>query len=107
MKTIDLGLYNSSSTFSGRSRGKAIREKCKFDDLDQTIDEVKILIPGNTDSLHSSFLLGLLGKSIRKLGLEQFEKKYIFEGYNKHAKEIEEAKTRALLISDILKGEEQ
>jgi hypothetical protein len=65
-----------STSFVGRPQGEEVREKLSMEDLDNGIEEVILLIPGDTTSFNPSFFLGLLYNSIKKLGIEGFNKKY-------------------------------
>lgn len=73
-----------------------------MDKLDETENQVTVRIPQDTISFNSSFFLGMFGKSVRKLGLSEFEKKFIFDCDEGHLEDIEDGKERALLESDVL-----
>lgn len=70
---------NNSSLFTGRPQGEDARIELKLDEIDKSKDLIVFVIPKNTTSFNPSFYLGLLFKSIKKLGIEEFEKKYSFE----------------------------
>ena len=67
---------NKSTLFTGRPQGEEARKKLKLDEFDKIDVEVELLIPDDTTSFNPSFYLGLLFDSIKKLGVENFSKKY-------------------------------
>lgn len=76
---IDLGKYKNpkSTNFTGRPQGSSVRNSIGLDKLDKEKDKtVELIIPNGTTSFNPSFYLGLLFDSYKKLGLEQFKKKY-------------------------------
>lgn len=77
---IELRRYRpkNSYSFSGRPQGESVRKSLKLDNLDNTAEEVEIVIPSDTTSFNPSFFLGLLYDSISFLGLERFRRKYKF-----------------------------
>jgi len=79
---------NNSSLFTGRPQGNDAREELKLDEKDNTKDTYTFIIPKGTTSFNPSFYLGLLYKSIKKLGIEKFESKYKFEFEDKVNEEI-------------------
>jgi len=93
-----------SEFLSGRDCGEEFRRKFQVDRLDATPGEVKILIPDAIVSMNTSFFLGLFGPSVRKLGKENFSKKYKFVADNVHlatvAEGIERALKEATIFSD-------
>ncbi|MES3628848.1 MAG: hypothetical protein PPP56_01640 [Longimonas sp.] len=82
MKVIDLDDHRDSDApvLSGRPRGKAVRESTCLDVIDDQEDNIVIRIPQDVYLVASSFFLGMLGPSIRKLGEEEFRKRFSFEG---------------------------
>ena len=80
--TIDLDHYRTKGVqvFAGRDRGKAVRKTVKVDDLDSSDYSVTVKIPEDTFAVTSSFILGLFGDSISKMGEVRFRDKYRFEG---------------------------
>lgn len=78
---INLGEYKSgkSTIFTGRPQGTAVREKLGLDNIDKSNEDVIFIIPEDTTSFNPSFYLGLLFKSFKRLGIDKFDKKYIFE----------------------------
>lgn len=80
-RDIDLSKYrgNKSSIYTGRPQGYGVRRELNLDEVDLSEDEVVFIIPEGTTSLNPSFYLGLLFDSYKKLGLDQFHKKYSFQ----------------------------
>ncbi len=72
---------NSSSSFTGRPEGESARSELKLNEYDEDTQQYEIIIPKGTTAFNPSFYLGLLFKSIKKLGIEKFEIKYdiVFE----------------------------
>jgi hypothetical protein len=66
----------NSTSFIGRVQGEEVRKKLSLEDLDNDDSEIVLKIPADTTSFNPSFFLGLLYKSIKKLGVEGFRKKY-------------------------------
>jgi hypothetical protein len=77
-ESISLAQFRGSKStlFTGRPQGEEARKKLKLDELDNYDVEVELLIPDDTTSFNPSFYLGLLFNSIKKLGVENFSKKY-------------------------------
>lgn len=72
-----------STTFSGRPEGEAVRETLNLDALDNSDEIVTIKIPNDTTSFNPSFFLGLLFKSVKKMGsVDAFKKKFLFDFTN-------------------------
>jgi hypothetical protein len=80
--TIDLNDYRTSPesrVFSGRPRGEWCRRHLRLDEHDKTGDTITIIVPRDTYSVNMSFFLGLLGESVRSLGIDAFRMKYRFD----------------------------
>lgn len=79
-RTINLLQFrgNGSTLFTGRDQGGQARKKLLLDSNDKTETTVSIIIPKGTTSFNPSFYLGMLFKSIKKLGIKDFENKYKF-----------------------------
>ena len=79
-KTIDLGNYRDGGTtvLSGRPKGADLRKTLDLSRTDLDPEPVEVVVPRDILSLNSSFFLGLFGESIRRLGLDGFASKYIF-----------------------------
>ncbi len=99
-KIIDLLKYRgkNSSLFTGRPQGECARVELGLDSCDESQDIIKINIPKGTSSINPSFFLGLLFQSIKKLGIERFEQKYIF------VIEDENEEVRTVLLSNLDDG---
>ena len=67
-----------SKVFTGRDRGKLVREKSKLDIIEQTNDSIKIIIPDNIYSINPSFFEELFVNVVRKLGKDEFLRKFEF-----------------------------
>jgi hypothetical protein len=68
-----------SKVFTGRDRGAIVRKKSRIDELEQTYDIVKIIIPDNIYSINPSFFEEFLVNVVKKLGKQKFLEKFIFE----------------------------
>ena len=82
MKYIDLDDYRGPGIglYSGNPRGVAVRAAVRLDESDAAEEEVVVLVPEDVFAVTSSFLSGLLSKSIRSLGEDRFRELYSFEG---------------------------
>ncbi len=89
---INLRSYRPSSatSYSGRPQGEDVRKKLKLDIEDALAEPIQVIIPNDTSSFNPSFFLGLFFKSISKLGVDRFSRKYdiIFETNNDELKKI-------------------
>lgn len=81
MDTLNLHTINGSKVLSGREEGETMRKKLKLDIKDLDEKEYSILVP-NVFAITASYFLACFGKSVRSLGKEKFEKKYIFKCNN-------------------------
>lgn len=99
-KSIDLLKYRgrNSSLFTGRPQGECARKELALDSCDESQDIIEMHIPQGTSSINPSFFLGLLFQSIKKLGIDRFEKKYIF------VIDDEKEEVRSVLQSNIDEG---
>lgn len=83
-RIVDLGQFRDKDVhvYSGRERGRVVRQSARLDELDQdpSIDQVIIRVPKDTWDVASSFWLGMFGDSVRKLRGEAFRSRYRFEG---------------------------
>lgn len=90
-------LPKESLVLSGREFGKDVRRQCEFDRIDDNKEiSVTIVIPQNIISLNSSFFWGLFTESVKKLGEDEFIKKYKFECSDIIRKSIEDGIRRSL-----------
>lgn len=80
-KEINLQVFRgvNSTLFTGRPQGEKAREDLELEQKDKSKDKYTFIIPKGSTSLNPSFYLGLLFKSIEKLGIKNFEKKYNFK----------------------------
>ncbi|WP_025866313.1 STAS-like domain-containing protein [Prolixibacter bellariivorans] len=67
-----------SKVFTGRDRGKKVREDSKIDKIEAENDTVEIIIPDNIYSINPSFFEELFVNVVRKLGKERFLAKFNF-----------------------------
>lgn len=87
-----------SKVFTGRDRGKSVREKSKLDRIEQNNDSIEIIIPDNIYSINPSFFEELFVNVVKKLGKEEFMNKFKFTSlgdYN-YIKPLNEAIDRIL-----------
>jgi hypothetical protein len=95
---IDLDKHRTQGVrnFIGRDRGLSVRQQLKLEDY--TFDDketINIEVPEDTTIVSSSFLLGLLGNTIRSLGEEEFRSRLKYtEPLNKDT--VDRAIQRAL-----------
>ena len=90
MKTIDLKDHCTrikgkiAKVFTGRDRGKTVRENSKIDELYRQEGEIKVIIPQGTFSITPSFLEELFTNIVTKEGAEKFRETVHIEpnGYN-------------------------
>lgn len=67
-----------SKVFTGRDRGKYVREKSNIDAIEKKFDKIEIIIPDNIFSINPSFLEELFVNIVKKLGKDEFYKKFSF-----------------------------
>jgi hypothetical protein len=87
-----------SKVFTGRDRGKKVREDSKLDYLETRSDEIRIIIPDQIYSINPSFFEELFVNVVIKLGKDGFLEKFKFESigdYN-YKKPLNEAISRIL-----------
>ncbi|MDR6873562.1 hypothetical protein J2Y55_004589 [Bosea sp. BE125] len=74
-----------SSVLSGKQRGETVRSDFKIEALDHVGDDISVRLPEGLDAITPSFVLGLFGRSVQKLGsIEAFFAKYQFDGAGPH-----------------------
>ena len=78
---IDLTKYrgDASTSFTGRPEGRSARSELMLDQKDQDGLKYIVKIPVNTSALNPSFYLGLFFDSIKTLGVNSFEEKYVIQ----------------------------
>ena len=59
-----------SKVFTGRDRGKYVREKSRIDELEKQYDEITIIIPDQIYSINPSFFEEFLVNVVKNLGKE-------------------------------------
>lgn len=79
---IDLDDHRTGNTpvLSGRQRGKEVRRSTRLDSEDDSAQKITIIVPEDVYLVASSFFLGMLGPSVRKLGEAGFRERFEFEG---------------------------
>ena len=104
--TFELEEYRAegSKVFTGRDKGKYVREESKFDEFEKKYDKIIFKIPANLFSINPSFFEELLINVVTKLGKEGFMKKYTFinEGSYKYEKPLNDAIDRILRENNAL-----
>lgn len=87
-----------SKVFTGRDRGELVRKTSKIDDIENSYDNVTIIIPDNVYSINPSFFEELFINVVKKLGKERFLQKFNFisEGSYDYKKQLHEAIDRIL-----------
>lgn len=104
--TIDFSDFADAEArvLAGRPRGKSCRDSRDLDYLDTRENvTVSLLVPARIRSVTSSFFLGMLAPSIRRLGEDGFRRRYILVG--EHVREAFEycvlvASTTGSALSD-------
>lgn len=87
-----------SKVFTGRDRGKLVRERSNIDSIEASYDKVIIIIPNNVYSINPSFFEELFVNVVNKLGKEGFLAKFEFksEGDYEYEDQLSEAIDRIL-----------
>lgn len=105
MGTINSNVINlddfrvpGAKVYTGRDRGKKVREDSHLDEIEALNDHVTIIIPDNVYSIIPSFFEELFLHSVLKLGRDKFLNKFKFksEGSYKYEKPLNEAIDRIL-----------
>ena len=81
--------------FTGRDRGEDTRRQLKLDSVSGD-DDVQVVIPETVYTVTSSYFLGLLGKSIRDMGLEGFQRVFKFRAPDFLKSRVDEWSMRAV-----------
>jgi len=68
-----------------------------LDELDFDDNQYEISIPDEINAISSSFIMGLVGDSIKFLDESKFRDKYTISNYEKHRYAIETAITESLI----------
>lgn len=72
------GSDSTNTSFAGRNEGQKVREELSLNQKDYDEYRYEIVMPEDTTSFESSFYLGLLFDSVKKLGWDKFAQKYWF-----------------------------
>lgn len=105
METINSNIINledfrapGAKVYTGRDRGKKVREDSHLDEIEAYNDNVTIIIPNNVYSIIPSFFEELFMNAVLKLGRDSFLNKFKFEsqGGYKYEKPLNEAIDRIL-----------
>lgn len=72
------GSDSTNTSFEGRNEGQKVREDLALDQKDYDEYRYEIIMPEDTTSFESSFYLGLLFDSVKKLGWDKYAQKYRF-----------------------------
>ncbi len=87
-----------AKVFTGRDRGEDVRKKSKIDEIENAAEEVNFIIPDNIYSINPSFFEELFINVVKKLGKDEFLRKFHFSNlgdYN-YEKPLNEAIDRIL-----------
>ena len=89
-----------AKVFTGRDRGKYVRETSKLDELAINNSEIDIIIPDNIYSINPSFFEELFLNVVTQFGKEEFIKRFHFTslGNYNYEKPLNEAFDRILRI---------
>ena len=77
-----------SKVFTGRDKGKLVREQSKIDEVVDNYDKINIIIPQDIYSINPSFFEEFLVNVVTKLGKEDFLKKFHFESLGDYEYEL-------------------
>lgn len=97
---FDLEKYRAhgSKVFTGRDKGKYVRETSRFDELESNYDIIEFIIPDKLFSINPSFFEELLINVVLKLGKDKFLDKFKFinKGTYKYERPLMDAIDRIL-----------
>jgi hypothetical protein len=81
MTTINLEDHRTegAKVFTGRDRGKKVREDSKIESSEENYDKVVIIVPKDIYSINPSFLEEFLRPVVKKLGKHKFYRKIEFQ----------------------------
>lgn len=71
-------ICSKGTSLVGRTEGKRVREQLSLNQKDYDENRYEIIMPEDTTSFETSFYLGLLLESVKKLGWNKFAQKYRF-----------------------------
>lgn len=99
-KTINLEEYRTpnSKIFTGRDRGRDVRERSKIDELETQYEKIEIIIPDNIFSINPSFFEEFIIKVVQKLGKKVFFERFSFKSIGEYdcTESLDEAVDRVL-----------
>jgi hypothetical protein len=76
---IDLSPYTEGvRIFLGFERGKKLRETLNLNELEEKEESIILIFPQDFFAVQASFVQGLLCEAVKKFGLQDTLKKYIF-----------------------------
>ena len=95
---LDNFRVTGSKVFTGRDRGKKVRQESRLDELEAQAPHIEIIIPENVYSINPSFFEEFLLNVVTKLGKEKFFNKFTFTsvGDYEFSKPLNEAIDRIL-----------
>lgn len=68
-----------SKVFTGRDRGRFVREQSRLDEIDGQYETVKIIIPKDIRSINPSFFEEMFVNVVKRHGKDEFLRRYQFE----------------------------
>lgn len=75
-RSIDKKTNYKSKVFTGRDRGKDVREESKIDEIESLNEKVIVSIPEDIYSINPSFFEEFFKNVVKKLGNESFMNKF-------------------------------
>jgi hypothetical protein len=97
---IDLNDFRTpgAKVFTGRDRGRIVRNKSKIDSLESKFERINVIVPNDIYAINPSFLEEFLVNVVLKLKSDGFSEKFNFEcqGDYKIDNDLEEAVDRIL-----------
>lgn len=75
-RSIDKQTNYKSKVFTGRDRGKDVREDSKIDEIESLNEKVVVSIPEDIYSINPSFFEEFFKNVVKKLGNESFMNKF-------------------------------
>lgn len=85
MEQIDLNKYCTrrggrvAKIFTGRDRGRSVREESQIDEIYKQEGEIKVIIPKGTFSITPSFLEEFFNNIVKEVGISRFRETVHFE----------------------------
>ncbi|MGI4735526.1 MAG: STAS-like domain-containing protein [Janthinobacterium lividum] len=93
-----------AKVFTGRDRGRLVRDESGIDIIAKKYPEVEVIIPDNIYSINPSFFEEFLFNVVNDLGREQFNAKFKFSSLGKYDfhRNLNEAVDRILRLKTAL-----